>query len=262
MSIDLLFDPLFRTPFLVGLVMSVLLPLLGNLLRIRDEWLAALGLAYLAGATGLVGLAFGIPTVLGAPLGALAGAAIKAFVRSHGNTIYAMMVLAGWCSTMLVAANSPLGDVMGHALIDGQLYFAGGVHLAVTAALGVIALATLPLVSAPLIRACLLPRLELANRLPAWRWHLSFDALVALGMAVGAGTLGLMAAFAMAFVPPLVAFRAARNWRRCQWLSIMVGVATYVLAFVLALVFDQPFGPALVAVLTVAAILSLAVRRR
>jgi zinc/manganese transport system permease protein len=262
MNFDLLFDPLFRTPFLVGLVMSVLLPLLGNLLRIRDEWLAALGLAYLAGATGLIGLAFGIPTVLGAPLGALTGAAIKAFVHSHGNTIYAMMVLAGWCTTMLVAANSPLGDVMGHALIDGQLYFAGGVHLTVTVILGVIALATLPRVSAPLIRACLLPRHELANRLPAWRWHLSFDALVALGMAVGAGTLGLMAAFAMAFVPPLIAFRVARNWRRCQWLSVAVGVTTYVVAFVVALVLDQPFGPALVAVLTVAALLSLAVRRR
>ena len=33
-------------------------------------------------------------------LGALAGAAIKASVHSHGNTIYAMMVLAGWCTTI------------------------------------------------------------------------------------------------------------------------------------------------------------------
>jgi zinc transport system permease protein len=221
-----------------------------------------LGLAYLAGATGLIGLAFGIPTVLGAPLGALAGAAVKAFVHSRGNTIYAMMVLVGWSATMLVAANSPLGDVMGHALIDGQLYFAGTVHLAVTAVLGIIALMTLPAVSAPLIRGCLLPRYELANRLPAWRWHLSFDALVALGMAVGAGTLGLMAAFAMAFAPPLVAFRLARNWRRCQWISVIVGATTYVVAFAVALVFDQPFGPALVAVLAVTAIASLAVRRR
>ena len=49
MNLELAFDPLFRMPFLVGLIMSAILPLLGNLLRLRDEWLAALGLAYLAG---------------------------------------------------------------------------------------------------------------------------------------------------------------------------------------------------------------------
>jgi len=109
-SFDILFDPLFRTPFFVGLILSALLPLLGNLLRLRDEWLAALGLAYLAGATGLIGLAFGIPAVLGAPLGALGGAAVKAFGRYRGNTVYALMVLVGWCTTMLVAATVVSAD--------------------------------------------------------------------------------------------------------------------------------------------------------
>ena len=261
MNLEILFDPLFRTPFLVGLIVSVLLPLLGNLLRLRDEWLAALGFAYLAGATGLIGLAFSLPTVLGAPLGALAGAAIKAFSRFRGNTVYAMMVLVGWCMTMLVAANMPLGDVLGHALIDGQLYFTGNVHLATAVALGLLALVVLPMITAPLIRACLVPRHELANRLPAWRWHLSFDGLAALGMAVGAGTLGLMGAFALAFVPPLIAFRLSPDWRRCQQLSVAVGVSTYVVAFAAALLLDQPFGPTLVAVLVAAATAALVARR-
>ena len=128
MAIELIFDPLFRVPFAVGLVMSAVLPLLGNLLRLRDEWLAALGLAYLAGASGLIGLAFGVPAVLGAPLGAVAGAVGKSFGRFRGNTVYAMMVIVGWATTMLVASNSALGSVMGHALIEGQLYFAGVLH--------------------------------------------------------------------------------------------------------------------------------------
>jgi zinc transport system permease protein len=249
MNFDLVFDPLFRVPFAVGLVMSALLPLLGNLLRLRDEWLAALGLAYLAGATGLIGLAAGIPTVLGAPLGALAGAVVKALSRFHGNTVYAMMVLIGWCTTMLVAANSPLGDVMGHALIEGQLYFAGVIHLGAAVTLALVAAVVLPLLIRPLVRARLVPRHEIANRLPAWRWHLGFDMLAALGMAVGAATLGLMGAFALAFVPPLAAFRIAGTWRHCQWISVAVGVVAYVVSFVLALVFDQPFGPVLVAIL-------------
>jgi zinc transport system permease protein len=260
-SLDILFDPLFRTPFFVGLILSAMLPLLGNLLRLRDEWLAALGLAYLAGATGLIGLAFGIPAVLGAPLGALGGAAVKAFGRYHGNTIYALMVLVGWCTTMLVAANSPLGNVVGDELIEGQLYFAGTVHLAAAATVAALAGLALTLITHPLIRARLAPRYERANRLAAWRWHLSFDAIVALGLAVGAGTLGLLGAFAMAFVPPLIAFRLASSWRRCQILSVSVGVTTYILAFGCALVLDQPFGPTLVAVLVAATFVALILRR-
>lgn len=249
MNWDLLFDPLFRTPFVVGLIMSAILPILGNLLRLRDEWLAALGLAYLAGASGLIGLAFGIPAVLGAPLGALVGAMFKAFGRFRGNTVYAMMVLIGWATTMLVASNSALGSVMGHALIEGQLYFAGTLHLGAAVAAGFLSIAVLPLVMPALIRARLLPGHEVSNRQAAWRWHLGFDTLAALGMAVGAGTLGLMAAFALAFVPSWAAFRVARNWRHCQWISVGIGVVVYVAAFAIALVFDQPFGPILVTLL-------------
>ncbi|TNF86825.1 MAG: ABC transporter, partial [Gammaproteobacteria bacterium] len=113
---EILLDPLFRIPFAVGLLISLVLPLAGTLLRLRDEWLAALGLAHLAGATGLLGLAVNIPAVLGAPLGAVAGALIKTSGRFNGNTVYAMMILAGWSVTLLVAANTSLGSVMGHAL--------------------------------------------------------------------------------------------------------------------------------------------------
>jgi zinc transport system permease protein len=68
MDAGLLIAPLFRLPLLVGAVLAVLLPLLGLLLRLRNEWLAALGLAHLAAASGLSGLAVGIPAFLGVPL--------------------------------------------------------------------------------------------------------------------------------------------------------------------------------------------------
>ena len=251
MNLELIVDPLFRTPFLVGLIMSAVLPLLGNLLRLRDEWLAALGLAYLAGASGLIGLAVGIPAVLGAPLGALAGAIAKAFGQFRGNTVYAMMVLIGWAATMLVAANSVLGSAVGHALVEGQLYFAGTIHLAAAAVVGVLVVVGLPVLMPTLIRSRLLPGHEVSNRLKAWRWHFGFDVLAALGMAIGAGTIGLMAAFALAFVPPWAAFRISRNWRHCTLISAGIGVVAYIIAFALALSLDQPFGPVLVAVLVV-----------
>lgn len=251
MNLDLIFDPLFRTPFAVGLIVSAALPLLGNLLRLRDEWLAALGLAYLAGASGLLGLAVGLPAVMGAPLGALAGAAIKAFGSFRGNTVYAMMVVVGWATTMLIAANTPLGSVMGHALVEGQLYLTGSIHFYAVLIVAVLCGLTLPLVTPPLVRARLLPGHESSRRSTAWRHHLSFDALAALGMAAGAGTVGLMGAFALAFVPSWAAFRVARSWRHCQWIGVGIGVFAYIVAFVVALLLDQPFGPVLVAVLVV-----------
>lgn len=253
MSLDTLLDPLFGVPFLVGLGVSVVLPPLGAVLRLRDEWLAALGLAHLAGASALAGLAVGVPAVVGAPAGALAGALVKALGRFRGNTAFALMILGGWGATLLVAANTTLGSAAGHALVEGQLYFAGPAQLWAVLALLVLVAAVLPRLMPSLVRARFFPADERANRLPAWRWHLGFDLLAALGMALGAGTVGLMGAFALVFVPPWVAFRAARSWRGALYLGTALGIAVYLLAFAAALALDQPFGPVLVAVALVGA---------
>ena len=256
MNWDTLFDPLFRIPFAAGLLLALVLPIIGVLLRLRDEWLAALGLAHLAGASGLVGLAAGIPAILGAPLGALAGALLKSFGRFRGNTVYALMILIGWAATLLVAANTTLGSAMGHALGEGQLYFAGSTHLTsalvYTLAASMLFMRTMPV----LVRARLFPGLVTPHD-RSERSHLGFDVLVALGMAIGTGTLGLMAAFALVFIPPWVAFRHASHWRACLIISAGLGTLSYLLAFAVALWLDQPFGPTLVAVLTALASLAM-----
>lgn len=257
MNGDALLDPLFRIPFAAGLLLALVLPIVGTLLRLRDEWLAALGLAHLAGASGLVGLAAGIPTVLGAPLGALGGAFVKSFGRFRGNTVYALMILVGWAATLLVAANTALGSAMGHALVEGQLYFAGRAHLAGTLVYVASTLALLPWMIPVLVRTRLFPGLEISDQRSTQRWQLGFDLLVALGMALGTSTLGLMAAFALVFVPPWVAFQRAPHWRACLTMSAGLGILAYVLAFAIALAWDQPFGPTLVAVLIAVAGLTI-----
>lgn len=253
MDLGTLFDPLFRLPFLVGLLITPLLPLLGALLRLREEWLAALGFAHLAAATGLGGMALGIPAVIGAPLGSGVGVVVKTLLGARGNSVYAFLILAGWSTTLLLAANTALGSAMGHALVDGQLYFAGHVQLGAGIALMVLMLFALPSLIPRLIRATFFPRFDGANRLPAWRWHLGFDLLVAVAMGVGTGTLGLMAAFALVLVPPWLAFRIAPSWRATLIWSGVIGLIAYMVAFTLALGLDQPFGPVLVMVLILGA---------
>jgi zinc transport system permease protein len=249
----LLTDPLWRLPFMTGLGLALVLPVVGALLMLRDEWLAALGLAHLAAASALLGVLIGVPPVLGGPLGAIAGGVVKTWRDGQGNSSYALMLLSGWAALYLLAANSRHGPSLGQALIDGQLYFAGALELSAVLVLVVTVIAALRWLMPLLLRARLFPDDDRANHRPAWRWRLGFDLLTALAMATGAATLGLMGTFALAFVPAWVAFRYASGWIWTLVLSAALGVVTYLLAFAAALVLDQPFGPMLVALLVLAA---------
>jgi zinc transport system permease protein len=241
-------EPLFRLPLITGLLLAALLPLLGCYLMLRDEWLAALGLAHLAGAGALLAGLLGLSPLLGGSILACLGAGYKTAMEIRGNLAYAFMILAGWSLMLLLAANTRLGESLATAMIDGQLYFAAWPELTAVVVLVFATALFLPWFGPRLLRARFFPRFEQANRLPAWRWHLGFDLLVALAMATATATLGLVAAFALILVPSWAAFRLASGWRWCLLLALLLGVAAYLLAFATALLLDQPFGP--VAVMT------------
>ena len=243
----LLLDPLFRLPLAAGLPVAMVLPLVGALLFLRDEWLAALGLAHLAAAGAVLGAALGAPAVAGAALLAGLGGVLKGLARVQGNLIYGVMLLGGWALMVLAAANTPAGEGLGRAMIDGQLYFAGSAELTAALVLAVAAALLLPWLMPRILRARLLPRYETANRLPAWRWHLTTDLLVAAALAVGTATLGVMGAFALVLAPAWIGFRLAPSWRATLLIAALTGLALYLAAFVSALLLDQPFGPVLVA---------------
>ncbi|MCU0934825.1 MAG: metal ABC transporter permease [Gammaproteobacteria bacterium] len=252
-GLDAFLDPLFRLPLFAGLLVAAVLPLLGTLLRLRDEWLAALGLAHLAAAGGLLAVAAGTPLVAGALAGGVLGAIGKGLLGARGNTAYGLMVLAGWSAALLVAASTPLGAAHGHALAEGQLYFARWPQVVAGALALAATLAAWRRLSARLVRTRLLPLHDRANGLPAWRWQLGFDLLVALALAAGTATVGLMAAFALAFVPPWAAFRVAPGWREAARVSVALGVGSYLAAFAWAAALDLPFGPVLVVALLLGA---------
>ncbi|KAB7627224.1 metal ABC transporter permease [Alkalilimnicola sp. S0819] len=247
----LVLDPLFTTPLLTGLCCALLLSVLGCWLRVREEWLAALGLAHVAAAGALLGLAAQLPAPLASASGALLAALGKAVAGLRGNSGYGLMILAGWSLTLLLAANTALGEELAHALIDGQLYFVADWQLRAMAATTLLSLALLPWLNRRLLRAQLLPEGDRANARPAWRWHGAFDLLSAAALALATGSVGLMAAFALVFIPAWLAFVLAPGWRAALLLSPALGVGAYLLAFVLALGADQPFGPTLVACLLV-----------
>ncbi len=258
----MIWDTLFIMPFLSGFLVAAVLSVFGVLLRLRDEWLAALGFAHLAGASALIGMAVHIPAVFSATFGAVIGAIIKTISHFRGGTVYALMILAGWSITLLVAANTRLGGSLGHAMVEGQLYFSGFSYLMAATMLVIVMAVGLYWLMPIVIRHRLFPGQDAANQRPTWRWRLAFDLITGLSMAIATATVGLMAAFALAFIPPWIAFRTAKNWRQTLIISFCFGMVGYIASFVLALWLDQPFGPVLVALLLIAAIILHVVDRR
>lgn len=238
---------LFLIPFLTGLGLAVLLPLLGCYLRLRDEWLAALAYAHVAAAGALLALVGGVlPALGGMTAAALAGAGKRLFARRlAGGAAFAVLLLGGWAVAVLLAANQPLAERLGHALFDGQLYFSGGAQLALVVPWAIFAGVVLLLLSRHLLLARVYPDYFRARHLRAWPVVLGFDLIAALTLALATMTMGVMGGFTLIFIPAWIAFRRAGGWRRGLAMATLLGVAGYAAAFFLALWLDQPFGPVL-----------------
>jgi zinc transport system permease protein len=251
-NVDVLFDRLFLTPFLTGLSLAVLLGLVGPYSRMRGEWLASLGVAQAAAAGLLLGSFVDGAATAGALLAATVAAIVKTLLgRRSGNDAYAVMLLVGWSAALLLAANTARGEDLTRALLQGQLYFTGRSELVSVVVLLGVAVVALGWLSRRLLAACLFPDRLVGDRRPAARYETAFDVLVAISLALAASMVGVMAAFALVFVPAWVAFRIAQSWRSALAWSIGLGTVAYVGSFAIAILFDQPYGPVLVAALLV-----------
>ena len=261
MTVSGVLDPLFLVPFLNGLLLAAALPAIGAYVRLRGEWLASLGIGQVAAAGIVLSTFLGIPVAVGAVLAAVLAAPIKTLIGGNdGDDTYAVMLLAGWSVALLLAANTTHGEDLSRALLQGQIYFTGTSHLAGIAAVVAAVAVLLPWVSARLLLGRFFPEYYAANGSANPRHELVFDMLAAVTLAVAASVVGVMGAFALVFVPPWVAFRFARGWRRTVAWSAGLGVVAYVGSFALAIALDQPFGPLLVATLIAVAAMRALVR--
>jgi len=249
MNILHLFDPIFRLPLVTGLIFAALLPVLGMYLRLREEWLAALAFAQLAAAGSLGGEILGLPPQAGALACTCVAAAFKGWIAKTGNNGYAVLMIAGWAAAILVLANVPIAEHLGHALFDGQLYFTTVTHLVFGVAFFLVVAGTLPWLSRKLLLERMFPDFFRASGTSAKKYHVVFDLLVAAGLALATATIGVMGAFGLVFVPSMIAYRLGPSWSGSLWMAVAIGLLAYAASFVLAFVIDQPFGPVLVIVL-------------
>lgn len=261
MTLQLLFDPLFRLPFFTGLALAATLPLLGMYLRLRHEWLAALALAQMASSGALLAAAVHGPLLLGGLGLALAGATLKSRMARAGDSGYALMLLFGWGLSILLVANTPIAEQVGHALFDGQLYLIGDSQFVFSIVFLFVAVAALRRLSRPLLLMRFFPEFFRARALPERRYTLAFDWLAAAAVASATTSIGVIAAFGLVFVPPWIAYRFGASWKKGLVWSVVIGIASYLAAFGLALALDQPFGPVCALILALAAVASRAMER-
>lgn len=254
-----IFDPLFRVPFFTGLAFALLLPLLGLYLRLRNEWLAALAFAQMASAGSLLAAMVAWPVAAGGLLAAFATAALKSFLpekgKGPGGSAYALILVAGWSVSVLVVSNVPVAEHLGHALFDGQLYFADSGQLTLAWVYLVLALPALKFLSRPLLLGRFFPDFFRARGRSGLAYFFAFDLLIAGALALATAGIGVMAAFAFVFVPPRLAFALAGSWRRAVIWAPALGLAAYLAAFAAALNWDQAFGPVAALILVLISVL-------
>lgn len=258
---ELLLDPMFRMPFFSGLLLAPLAALLGVYLRLRTEWLAALAYTQLAAAGGMLAVVLHLPVLAGALTAAVLTAGAKGLSGRTGNDHFALAFLLAWGVTLLLAGFSHHGSHMGTALLDGQLYFTGPAHLTAGLLLALAITLLLPWLHRPLLLGRLYPDHFDLNQQRGWHYGLMFDLLAVLTLAVCATAFGVMATFALVFIPPWLAWHLAVGWRQTLLLAMLLALGAYLAAFVLAIAVDQPFGPVLVVLLGLMAMLRLLPRR-
>ncbi len=262
MSEWLLFDPMFRVPFLTGLALALALSLVGAWLRMRNEWLAALGLSQIAAAGAMAAVWLHGPALLGAFIAAAIAMLARTTLPRIGNNHYALMILIGWSATLMIGSMMDHGNVAGETFLRGQLYFASTQHLVTALILLTVVAVTYRWLSPRLLTARFFPDYHQANRIPVWPYRTCFALIVITAVVIGTTTMGAFPAFAMLFVPSWVGFVIVDGWQRSVIASMLVGTAAYLIAFVVAMLLDQPFGPMLTIVLVLAGTLRFFTARR
>ncbi|MDR3214581.1 MAG: metal ABC transporter permease [Azoarcus sp.] len=245
---------LFWRPGLTGALLALALPLLGLYLRLRQEYWAALAYGQVGAAGALGALALGAPSLAGGLAASLAVAGVKHRLEKRLPAgLFPLFFILGWSASLLLTANLPGVERLGAALFEGQLYFAGLEMLCGAALVLVVGIFFLRRAGKMILLACLNPAHFHAQRLPTWPVRAGFDLLVAASLALAVMSLGVMGAFALVFIPPWLVFAFAPNWRTALVAAPALAFVAYALAFALALVYDQPFGPVLALVLGVSA---------
>ena len=192
-----------------GLIAGTLLPLLGVWVVLQRVVFLGVALSQVAAAGVALGLVLGAPPL---PIGLAASLLVTVYVvggsertrRAGDGTLGALFCAASALALMFVSRSPAELDEIDHVL-RGNLIYAGGPAVLVTAVVLLIAVAVSLCCRRPILFSVFDPETASALGVPARRWKLLLFAVLAISLTVCMRTTGSLLSFAMLVLPPLAA---------------------------------------------------------
>ncbi len=236
-------------PFLVALLFSSTLPIVGTALAVRTELMVAVALPMLSGCILALLAALGLPEHfvllrigLTVPLVALLYWLVMKLVTAPSvrQLMLAVLWVGSEAITRLLVAANPAMDGTFSQLLAGEILAIGAVELIATALLSLVAVALLFGGYRPL-RSYLLDPMEL-RRFPALfaRTDLLFKVVVTALVVLGTVTLGPLVTTALMIFPALGADNGRSGLLTALRWAALLGATAVVLFFPVALLVDLP----------------------
>jgi len=250
---------LFLPGLFVGTLLSAALGGLGTVLRVRDEALAAFSYAQVAVLGAMLAGILALPVVAGAwALAVLAGLLVQSPIAklAGSSSRHLVLLLVAWAAALLLADNHPQARLLSMSAVEGQLLLLQWRDVPAFTVLSLTSVLALVLTYRRWFAAQLLPwRVTVQGTKPS-RWPHMLRELAVIGLlASGALALGVFVMLALVVIPAWVAWGRARRFSQAVAFSAAAGAAAHLLAFILALHFDQVYSAVMVMSTAVLAVL-------
>jgi zinc transport system permease protein len=92
--------------------------------------------------------------------------------------------------------------------------------------------------------------LSLASGIDVSRFRLYFFLFTALAVVFSMKSIGALVVYGLMIIPPSLSQRVSRHFSQMIWISVLVGIASAFVGFILSLVVDVPVGAAVVVTAT------------
>jgi zinc transport system permease protein len=241
-----------RLALAAGTIVGLLAPAVGFFLVQRRQSLIGDGIGHVAFAGVALGYVLGVSPVLTALVAAVAGAVSIEWLRSRrrtaGDQALALVFYTGLAAGVVLVSSAGALDVDLFSFLFGSILTVTRTELAVIAAFGVAALASLALLYRALTAVVLDEEGARVAGVPIGFLNVSIAVLAAVTVAVSMRIVGILLIAALMVLPAIAAQRVAWSMRSTLALAMAIGVASALGGLTLAYYGDLPPGGTIVLV--------------
>jgi zinc transport system permease protein len=239
-----------RLAFATGAIVGVLAPAVGFFLVERRMSLIGDGIGHVAFAGVAAGFLLGISPVLTALVAAVIGATAIEWLRTQrrtaGDQALALVFYTGLAAGIVLISAAGALDVGLFAFLFGSILTVTSGDLALVAALGGVALATIAILYPALAAAVLDEEGARVAGVPIGLLNVLLAVLTALTVALSMRIVGILLIAALMVLPVIAAARVAWSMKSTILLATAIGLGSVLVGLTVAYYADMPPGGTIV----------------